>query len=238
MIGFIRGLLFHFGYAVSILFYGTIVTPLAWFLPFKLRYNIVTTWITFLGWWLRISCGIRHELENPEDLPSELCVVVSNHQSSWESFFLQQYFAPQCVAAKKELIYIPFVGFTLSSLDPIIIDRAKKQNALKQLVNQGKDRLSRGISVLIFPEGTRSPYGEPKPHFAGGSMLAIQAKKPILPIAHNAGLYWPSGRITKFPGTIKIRVGELIQTEERKPKELTKEIEQWINTNTLELTGK
>lgn len=237
MISFTRGLVFYIGYAVSIVFYSVFVTPFAWLLlPFKQRYYIVTSWIRFLGWWLQVTCGIRYVLENPEDLPKELCVVVANHQSSWETFFLQQYFAPQCVAAKKELIYIPFVGFTLRSLDPIIIDRSKKQNALKQLISQGKDRLAKGVSVLIFPEGTRVPIGQSKPHFAGGAMLAVQANTGIVPVAHNAGLYWPPGKISKYPGTIKIRVGQLVETDGRKPKELSKELEDWIRENAASIS--
>ncbi|OUS32299.1 hypothetical protein A9Q99_01295 [Gammaproteobacteria bacterium 45_16_T64] len=228
---FLRGIIFYLGYAISIVFYGVIVTPLAWCLPFEKRYPIITSWIRFLEWWLKVICGIRYEIENPEALPSELCVVVANHQSVWETFFIQQHFAPQCVAAKKELILIPFVGITLRALNPIIIDRSKKQNALKQLVVQGKDRLMNNVSVLIFPEGTRVPYGETAPHLGGGSMLAIQANKPILPIVHNSGLFWPAGKVTKYPGTIKIRIGELIDTTGRKPKELTREIELWMNEN-------
>jgi 1-acyl-sn-glycerol-3-phosphate acyltransferase len=236
LISFTRGLIFYFGYVISIIFYSVFVTPFAWLLlPFKQRYSIVTSWIRFLGWWLKITCGIRYELENPQDLPKELCVVVANHQSSWETFFLQQYFAPQCVAAKKELMYIPFVGFTLRALNPVVIDRSKKQNALKQLIQQGKERLNDGVSVLIFPEGTRVHMGETKPHFAGGAMLAIKAETGILPIAHNAGLYWPPGRISKFPGTIKIRVGQLTQTKDRKPKELSQQLEEWIRVNSGEL---
>lgn len=236
MISFTRGFIFYIGYAISIVFYSTFITPFAWLLlPFKQRYYIVTSWIRFLGWWLKITCGIRYELENPEDLPKELCVVVANHQSAWETFFLQQYFAPQVVAAKKELMYIPFVGFTLRALNPVVIDRSKKQNALKQLIQQGKQRLEDGISVLIFPEGTRVPLGESKPHFAGGAMLAIKAETGILPIAHNAGLYWPPGKIHKYPGTIKIRVGQLAQAKDRKPKELSAELESWIRKNSAEL---
>jgi len=236
LISFTRGLIFYIGYVISIIFYSVFVTPFAWLLlPFKQRYYIVTSWIRFLGWWLKVTCGISYELENPQDLPKELCVVVANHQSIWETFFLQQYFAPQCVAAKKELMYIPFVGFTLRALNPVVIDRSKKQNALKQLIQQGKERLNDGVSVLIFPEGTRVPMGELKPHFAGGAMLAIKAEIGILPIAHNAGLYWPPGKISKFPGTIKIRVGQLTQTIDRKPKELSKELEDWIRENSDEL---
>jgi len=235
LISFIRGLLFHLGYAVSIILYSIFVTPIAFLFPFKVRHPWIFVWTGFLGWWLKVTCNIRFEMENPEDIPEEVCVVVSNHESSWETFFLQSYFAPQCVAAKKELFYIPFVGFTLRSLNPIIIDRTKKQNALKQLVSQGKDRLNDGVSVLIFPEGTRVDRGETKAHFAGGSMLAIQAKCPILPIVHNSGKFWPPNKIKKNPGVIKIRVGKKIDTAGRKPKELTQEIEDWMRKTSKEL---
>jgi len=224
----LRGLLFNFGYTLSIIFYGGIITPIIWFMPFRRRTAILYSWMTFMTWWLRTTCGIRYTIEGKENIPDEACVVVANHQSSWETFFLQPHFYPQSVAIKKELFYIPFMGLIMRACKPIIIDRSKKQNALKQLLQQGKERIKEGINVLIFPEGTRVKPGERKEHFAGGSMMAIQSGAPILPVVHNAALYWPKGSFKKFPGTITVKIAKAIPTEGRNAKELTKEIQNWM----------
>jgi len=224
----LRGLLFNFGYALSVVFYGGIITPIVWFMPFRKRCAVLYTWMVFMAWWLRITCNIRYTLEGKENIPDEACVVVANHQSSWETFFLQPHFYPQSVAIKKELFYIPFMGFIMRACKPIIIDRNKKQNALKQLLQQGKERINEDINVLIFPEGTRVKVGERKKHFAGGSMVAIQSGAPILPIVHNAALFWPKGKIKKYPGIITVKIAKAIPTEGRSAKELTKEIQDWM----------
>jgi 1-acyl-sn-glycerol-3-phosphate acyltransferase len=204
---------------------GLILSP---FLSSRQYYWYISRWVNFLGWWLRVFCGIDYKITGLENIPESPCVVVSNHQSSWDTFFLQRYFFPQSIVLKKELTLIPFFGWALNGLKPISINRGKKQNALKQIICQGKERLNSNMWVLVFPEGTRVPVGETRPHFAGGAMLAIKAGVPILPLAHNAGLYWPPHQLQKTRGTIDVVIGKPIDTTGKSPKQLTLEIQHWI----------
>lgn len=225
----IRGVIFNIGYAISVILMGSISILILPFLPFKQRYFFAVQWVYFLEWWLKVTCGIRHRVEGLDKLPKEPCVIVSNHQSTWETFFLQRYFAPQATVLKKELMYIPFFSWVIRFMKPIVIDRSQKTNALKQILNQGAERLKDGLWVLIFPEGTRVAAGETQTHFAGGSMLAIKNNVPIVPLVHNAGVVWPAHNIRKYPGTVTVKFGDPIDTQGRKPKELTQEIQTWMD---------
>jgi 1-acyl-sn-glycerol-3-phosphate acyltransferase len=225
----LRGAIFNLGYGLSVALYGTLALLFFRWFKFKTRYRLIASWVRFLDFWLTISCGIRHEIQGLENLPTHPCVIVSNHQSTWETFILQRYFSPQATVLKKELLYIPFFGWTLKLLKAIIIDRKQRTNALKEVIRQGSERLKDGCWVIIFPEGTRVPAGQRKPHQAGGALLAIKAGVPIIPIIHNSGLFWPAHRLSKFPGTIQVVVGKPVSTEGRQAKELTKELENWMS---------
>ncbi|MCG8315685.1 MAG: 1-acyl-sn-glycerol-3-phosphate acyltransferase [Pseudomonadales bacterium] len=227
---FIRGVMFNIGYAASIILFGTFsIFVLVW-LPFKQRYFFATQWVNFLEWWLRVTCGITHRVIGLENLPQQPCVIVSNHQSTWETFFLQRYFAPQSTVMKRELMWIPFFGWVIRFMKPIVINRSQRTGAMKQILRQGEERLKTGLWVLIFPEGTRVPSGEFRPHFPGGAMLAVKAGVPIVPLVHNAGRVWPAHNIRKYPGQITIKFGDPIDTAGKKPKEITESVKQWLDT--------
>ena len=224
----LRGLVFNSVYVTSLVTHCSVGLILSPFLTSRQYYWYISRWVNFLSWSLRVFCGIDYKVSGLENIPGSPCVVVSNHQSSWETYFLQRYFFPQSIVLKKELTLIPVFGWALNGLKPISIDRGKKQNALKQIIYQGKERLNRNMWILIFPEGTRVPIGETRPHFAGGAMLAIKAGVPILPLAHNAGLYWPAHQLQKNPGTINVVIGKPIDTTGKSPKDLTLEIQHWM----------
>ncbi len=194
----------------------------------KARYNYFLLWNAFILWWLKLSCSIKYEITGQHNIPSEAFVLISNHQSPWETLYFYWVFRPICATLKKELLMIPFFGWALKLLDPIAIDRSKKGRALQQVLDQGKVKLDSGISVLIFPEGTRVAPGMEKKFSAGGVQLAITSGRKILPIAHNAGLCWPAHKILKKAGTIRVVIGEPIDPAGRNPKELIGEIEAWI----------
>jgi 1-acyl-sn-glycerol-3-phosphate acyltransferase len=233
---YVRGVLFNLGYGLGVVVYSlatSLVTPL---LPFRLRFRVMQAFAAFISGWLQLCCGIRCVVEGRENIPSSPCVVVSNHQSTWETFYLARLFQPVCAVLKKELTYIPFYGWSIRLLKPIIIDRSRKQNALKQVLVQGVARLQEGLHVMIFPEGTRVNPGEIKSHFAGGSLLAIKAGVPIVPVVHNAGLFWPARRIEKFPGTITLRIGSPIAVgAEDDAKALTQSVEAWMRQQSEQL---
>jgi 1-acyl-sn-glycerol-3-phosphate acyltransferase len=169
------------------------------------------------------------ELKGREHLPKEgAYVVVANHQSEWETLYFQTLIRPQAVVLKRELLRIPLFGWALALLRPIALDRSKRRGALKQLLEQGQQRLDSGIPLLIFPQGTRVPVGQMGKLNKGGAMLAVSRGVPIVPVAHNAGLYWPGNSFVKYPGTVQVSVGPAIQTEGRSVDEVHAEVAGWL----------
>jgi len=226
----IRACLFYLGYALSGIFFGILALPL-WLLPYRFRYPILGRWNQFTIFWLRLCCGIKVEIKGamPKNLPF---VVMANHQSPWETIFLQYYFEPICTILKRELLRIPFFGWGLMSLDSIAIDRSNPREAIKMVREQGLNRLNRGINVLVFPEGTRKNYGESGKYARSGADIAIAAGVPVLPIAHNAGLAWPAKTFLKRPATVTVVIGEPISSEGLNSRELTQQVKQWVESNT------
>ncbi len=234
----LRGLLFNLFYFLSVILYSVpavIITP---FLDYPTRVRYYTTWPNLIQWLLKVICGIQVEVIGKENIPKEPVVIVANHQSTWETFIMFNLFTPVTIVLKKELTYIPIFGWLLHFIRPISIDRGKRAAAMKQILKQGQDRLAQGISILIFPEGTRVPVGENRSHFSGGTMLAVKAKCPVLPVAHNSGCFWPAHKVIKNPGVITVKIGKPIATEGRSAKELSLEMENWINEEKTILSNK
>lgn len=223
----LRALLFYLGLALSII----IIVPLLVLLfplPFHLRYFTVTRWTLFNLWWLRVTCNLRHEVSGREHIPSGPAIVMSNHQSAWETLVLQIVFPAQVWILKRELLWIPIYGWGLATMQPIAINRGSIHKSFSQIVDQGSQRLAAGLWVVIFPEGTRVPAGETRRYGLSGTLLAQAAGRPIVPVAHNAGFYWPRRSLLKRKGTIDVVVGAPIDTAGREPRELTAEIQSWI----------
>lgn len=231
----LRGLLFNIGFGLGIAIHSVITSLMSPFLTQRQRYDVAAKLTRFISWWLKISCGITYRVEGQENIIHTPAVIVSNHQSAWETFMIQHHFDPLCPVLKKELTQIPFFGWALRLVNPIAIDRKRKQNALKQVIAQGIERLHHGQFVMIFPEGTRAAPGEVIPHFAGGSLLAIKAKTPIVPLVHNAGQFWPARRLAKYPGIITLKIGAPIDTLGKDAKTLTQDIETWMRTEEAKL---
>ena len=158
------------------------------------------------------------------------------HQSAWETIALHTIFFPQVAVIKRELLWLPVWGWAASTLKPIAIDRKNQRTALRNLVKQGTERLNEGLWVIIFPEGTRAAPGEKTKFNAGGSLLAQLSKYPVIPVAHNAGEFWPRYGFLKYPGTIKVRIGPAIQSEGRKAHDINAEAEQWIGNAMREIS--
>lgn len=222
----IRNFLFYLGLIpVTILF--AILGNLFFFLPFKARYYLITRWSHFFIFWAQITCGLRYTVTGKEHIPTKNAIIFSNHQSMWETIFLQILLPEQCWVLKKELLTIPFFGWGLALLDPIAINR-KDFNSVKALIKQGKERLQKGRWVVIFPEGTRIAPNIKHPYSRSGAALAEATGYPILPIAHNAGRYWPRGFFIKKPGIIRIVIGPAIETKGKTASEVNAEAEGWI----------
>jgi 1-acyl-sn-glycerol-3-phosphate acyltransferase len=205
-----------------------LVALLSFPLPRMARYRLISAWsrmVVWLGWLL---CGIRWKIEGRRNLPDEPAVILSQHQSAWETLAYQEIFPPQVLVLKRELLWIPFFGWGLALMSPIAIDRARGTAALREMARQGRERLAQGFWVVIFPEGTRVRPGEKRPYHHGGAWLAVNCGVPVVPVAHNAGKLWPRNAFLKRAGTVTVRVGPPISTRGREPKDVIAEVKSWI----------
>jgi 1-acyl-sn-glycerol-3-phosphate acyltransferase len=206
----------------------TVVSLLILPLPARTRWRIVTSWSRLVVAAATGLCGIRYRVKGhvrPHDGPF---IVLAKHQSAWETLALQAILPPHVWVVKKQLLWLPFFGWGLATLLPIAIDRAAGVRSLKQILAQGRDRLARGFWIVIYPEGTRVRPGERKKYQVGGAWLASHTSVPVVPVAHNAGHLWPRGSFLKFPGEITVSIGTPIPTAGRKPEEINREVEAWI----------
>ncbi|NOQ34299.1 MAG: 1-acyl-sn-glycerol-3-phosphate acyltransferase [Methylococcaceae bacterium] len=199
------------------------------FAPFSIRYALAKFWVGTILWAAEVLCGITHEIEGLENLPTDSpAIVLSKHQSAWETLALRQLLPTQVVLLKESLLWIPFGGWALATLRPIPINRDKTRESLKKLIEQGTQALKDNLWVVVFPEGTRTALGENKKFNAGGAMLAHKSGYPVIPLAHNAGTVWPRYSFLKYPGVIKVKIGAAIEVEGKKAKEINAEAEDWI----------
>lgn len=187
---------------------------------------------------LRNVCGIRYQIIGAENIPKTPSIVLSKHQSAWETLAFQKIFPPQVWVLKKELLRIPFFGWGLAMTSPIAIDRSAKKKALEQIVEQGKDRLKQGFWIVIFPEGTRIPPGQRGKYRIGGAWLATHTNTLVVPVAHNAGELWGRNSFIKYPGTITVSIGEPIDPTGMEPGELNAQVEAWIEFEMLRISQK
>jgi len=197
-------------------------------LPRLTRYRIISGWSRLVVRLARAICGIRWQVEGREHLPASPSVILSKHQSAWETLAFQEIFPPQVLVLKRELLWIPFFGWGLAQMSPIAIDRAKGRAALRDIARRGKERLTQGFWVVIFPEGTRVRVGERREYQQGGAWLAAQCGVPVVPVAHNAGRLWPRNAFLKIPGTVTVRIGPPIATAGRDAKQISADVEAWI----------
>ncbi|WP_126452044.1 lysophospholipid acyltransferase family protein [Sulfuriflexus mobilis] len=232
---FLRSLLFSIGMILITVIYA-IPSCLSYVLPYRLRYRIVGVWHRAVLWWLQFTCGIRYQIEGLENIPQGRAgIIFAKHESTWETLALTKIFPPQAWVLKRELLWVPFFGWALAVLEPIAIDRNAGRKAINQIIVQGIARLDAGRWIVVFPEGTRTAPGETKKFGVGGAFLAAKSGYPVIPVAHNAGEFWPKRGFLKKPGTIKVVIGKPIQTAGRKPAEINAEAEQWINTTRASL---
>jgi 1-acyl-sn-glycerol-3-phosphate acyltransferase len=192
------------------------------------RSHIIAGWARFVMWWLALTCGLRYRVIGRENIPNQPCVILAKHQSAWETIAFQTILPPQIWVLKRSLLRLPFFGWALWALKSIAIDRSAGREALKQLVSQGKDRLARGLWVVIFPEGTRTAPGARSKYHIGGAWLATHTGATVLPIAHNAGEFWRKNSLLKHPGIITVSIGPAINATGMKADELNKLVEDWI----------
>jgi len=231
----LRSLLFFILYNLMGVVHSLVSLALAPFQTREQRHCFVNHWTRATMWLLRRLNGIEIEVVGRENLPrDEPVVIMANHQSEWETFYLQLLISPQATVLKRELLWVPFFGWALALLEPIAIDRGKPVKALKTLLRVGKERLDQGVSVVIYPEGTRQPPGQVGRFNAGGARLACQAGRRVLPMAHNAGDCWPARSLLRKPGRIQLVIGEPMDCASGVD-ELTSRVEQWIRETATSL---
>lgn len=224
---FLRSSLFLLGQVVTAPIF-TLIAFLALPLNPVTRNVLISGWARSMLWWLRITCNIRHEVTGLENLPNSPSIILSKHQSAWETLAFQAIFPTQVYVLKRELLWIPIFGWGLAMSSPIAINRNAGRAALKQLVEQGAARLAKGLWVVIYPEGTRMAPGERGKYQIGGAWLATHTQTQVVPVAHNAGKFWAKNSFIKQPGIIRIHIGKPIQTSGLKADTLNSQVEQWI----------
>jgi 1-acyl-sn-glycerol-3-phosphate acyltransferase len=219
---------------VSVPLYSLVVFACA-FGSFETRFIGVRWWIDSTLFLLRKWCRLEYAVEGYERLPERNCVILMKHSSAWETIAQMRIFPKQTWVLKRELMWAPFLGWALRLLAPIAIDRRAGRSAVQQVIKQGKDKLADGFWIVIFPEGTRVPAGESRRYGLGGALLAAAADCPIVPVAHDAGVYWPRRGLLKRPGCIRVVIGEPIQTTGRDPREINEAVRQFIESTMLRL---
>ncbi len=227
---YIRSAIFSVSYFCCTISYGTL-SILTWLLPARTRHILVASWANLVIFLLSIICGVKYRVEGKDNIPKpdQPAIILAKHQSTWETLYLQSAFLPASTILKKELLNIPFFGWGLRALRPIAIDRSNPRRALKEVKKQGAERLSSGLNVILFPEGTRMNLGERGKYARSGADIAVASKVNIVPVAINSGICWPANeKFLKYPGTINVIIGEPISTENKNSKQLTAEVEEWI----------
>lgn len=197
-------------------------------MPLKARFFTVHLWRMGFMFLVRWVLGVKMEVRGRENIPARPVLVLAKHQSAWETVALQEIFVPTVFVLKQELLKIPFFGWGLAALRMIAIDRNAGKEALRQMLEQGKERLEQGIWVVVFPEGTRVPPGERVRYKPGAAYLATKTGTPVLPVAHNAGELWPKRAWIIRPGTITVSIGPAIATQGLKDAEVNAAVEAWI----------
>jgi 1-acyl-sn-glycerol-3-phosphate acyltransferase len=232
-----RSSLYWLMFLPSTLLFSTLVLVFFW-APIAFRVSLIKAWIRLNLWWIRLTCGLDYEVEGLENIPEgEGFIVMSKHSSTWETIALQLFFPPMVWVVKRELMWIPFFGWGLKAMDAIGINRGTGRKAIRQLVEEGRQRMQDGRIVMLFPEGTRVYPGQYKPFKIGGAILAAKTGYKILPVAHNAGEYWPRHSWIKWPGRIRVVIGPPIDPAGKKADQIIKEVEQWIVENTERISN-
>jgi 1-acyl-sn-glycerol-3-phosphate acyltransferase len=209
---------------------------LCFFVPQRGQFAFSRAWAHTLLWLLKILCHLDYRVEGMENLPAGAHVAMWKHSSSWETLAQMVLLPRQVWVLKRELMWVPLVGWGLAMTRPIAVNRSAGHAAVKHVVEQGKDRIARGYWVSIFPEGTRMPPGQTRKYGVSGVLLAKATGCLIVPIAHDAGYYWPRRGLLKKRGTIRVMIGAPVSAQDRDPRELNEELQRWVEERVRSIT--
>ena len=165
------------------------------------------------------------------------CVYICKHQSSWETIVFHSLIPKICFVLKQELLSIPLFGQGLKYADSIPIDRSQSLKSFKKVLKIGKDRLNSGVSIVIFPEGTRVPVGRYPKFHKTAITLAKSTNARVVPVAHNSGVCWPNKIGLIKPGFVTISFGEPVNPSEYTINELNQHCYDWINNQVKQFGG-
>jgi len=230
-----RSIVFTIGFSLITGVMG-FFSPLLALIPKKTAYACLQMWGRINLLWLRLTCGIHGEIRGYENLDlSSPAIVLSNHQSTWETMYLLAKLPRMSWVIKQELLNIPLFGWGMRQSNPIAIDRSAGSSAMEQILENGKQRLDEGNWVCIFPEGTRVHPSKKVRFKAGGAKLAVHSGYPVYPVAHNAGECWPRDGLIKTPGKITVSIGPRIEVAGKTPEQVMKEVETWVTEERTKL---
>ena len=230
----LRSLLFVLWMTATVIPWGIAMLLLSIFIRGQRLYWPTMFWLKIAIWGAKVICGVRYRVSGLQHLPDAqdaqgAVVLAAKHQSTWETFAFPTFMPhPLAYVFKRELLYVPFFGWTMGRLDMIHIDRSKRAEAWNKVAAQGKRMAAEGIWVIMFPEGTRTPRGGQGVYKSGASRLAIASGVPIVPIAHNAARCWPRKSFLLRPGLVDVSIGPPMPSAGRQPEELMREVETWI----------
>jgi 1-acyl-sn-glycerol-3-phosphate acyltransferase len=227
----LRSILYFSFLVLTTIIIATVGSLIAWALPKKMVHFFDNSWSRLNLWALKQLCGLTYRVTGAEHLPKQNCIIFAKHQSAWETIALISIIpGPKSWVLKRELLYVPFLGWIMYFFRPIAIDRKTGRKAVKQIIEQGIERLKSGNHVFVFPEGTRVAPGTRKSYGIGGAILAEKSAYPVLPVAHNAGVFWRRRDIRKYPGVIDVVIGPLIETGGKKSSDIKQAAEEWIES--------
>ena len=206
------------------------LVSISYFLPIAFRIGILKCWIDITLFSLAFFCGLRFQVEGQENITNEGVIIMSKHSSTWETIALQKFFGPLVWVVKRELIWIPFFGWALAAVDAIALNRGTGRKAINQLIRESKVRMDKGRTLMLFPEGTRVLPMQHKPFKVGGAIVSKRTGYSVLPIAHNAGEFWPRHSWIKWPGTIRVVIGKPISPEGKSSEQIINEVGGWITS--------
>lgn len=235
---FLRSLIFSI-FSISMIFVFSFICIASFILPLRQRFYVLITFSRIYIKGLSIICGVNYQVEGVENIPTHRAgVILCKHQSTWETFFVPMYFNEVAALAKRELMWIPFFGWGLAASRPIAIDRNNKTSAMQQIITKGSQFIKEGRWIMVFPEGTRIPVGHVGKYHLGGARLAVATEAPVVPIAHNAGYFWPRRKFIKYPGTIRVVIGPVIESKGRTAEEVMTLAKDWIESTVVKIGGR
>ena len=232
----IRSIVFLFCLFSSIVVFAIPLSIFGWILPFPWMSRFANSWAEFNLFALNRICGLGYKVSGLDRLPKEPCIVLCKHQSAWETIALRSLLPPEHTwVIKRELLWTPIFGWGMAALRPIAIDRKAGRRSVQQLLSEGQNWLDKGRWIVIFPEGTRVAPGQRKRYGIGGALLAQKSGVPVVPIAHNAGVFWRRRDFRKYPGVIDLVIGEALPTKGMRASVINQQAEDWIESTVASL---